>query len=285
MAERLADPAGAPPLSIWLLSCALVALVMISLWFWITGGKEKINPFLVSQGCEMASKPNLAGEKQSIIALGTSLLAFATAPAKKFETSLQEMRWQPCWVSGGTWNDLVRALPAIAALKPKILILHEGVLRGTNRDTLQQLFAEVFVKIKIGPVLTQPNLLLERPDCGLEKPLAASDYAVLLKHQAAIFNDVKTWIRRLEAAGTRVIVLDIPRSATLESQLSAVLTQRRVELQKLASDSGAQYWSFAPPSGPQAYCTDQAHMALEGRNQFAPQLAERLQHSFAESLR
>lgn len=256
---------------------------MASLWLWITGGKEKINPFLVSQSCEIGLKPNLADEKPSIIAVGTSLLGSSTEPAKQFETNLREIRWHSCSVSSGSWRDLARALPTIAALKPNILILHEGVLVDSGSDTLQQLFVEVFAKIRAGLGLTQPILQLERPACSLGKPVATATYSVLLKPQSAIFSDATAWIRRLEAAGTHVIVLDIPRSAMLESQLGPALAQRRIELQKLATDSGAQYWSFVPPSGPLAYCTDQSHMALDGRNQFAPQLAERLQHSLLGS--
>lgn len=280
MVERLADPAGAPPLSTWWLSGALVAFVIIGLWLWISGGKEKSNPFLASESCELTSKFNIADDKQSIIAVGTSLLAFSTEPAKQFETSLRDMRWSSCKVPYGSWGDLVHALPTIAALKPKILILHEGVLTDSNRSALQKLFDEVSAKIRTALGWGLPNQDLKRPACSLDGPAAATTYAMLLKPQNAIFSDATAWIRRLQVAGIHVIVLDIPRSATLESQLRPLLAQRKIEVQKLASDSGAQYWSFAAPSGPHAYCKDQSHMDLDGRNQFSAQLAERLQHSF-----
>ena len=211
---------------------------------------------------------------------------YSTEPTKKFQSYLHDTSWIPCTVSHGLWRDLVRELPTIIALKPKILILHEGVLTDSsvqNPYDIQKLFAKVFAKIRVGLGWTRPQPVfhVDRPPCGLRKPRHANFYDPILKPQGATFTEATTWIRRLEAAGTHVIVLDIPRSETLESQIGSVLVERRMALQKLAYDSGAEYWSFAPPPEPQSYCVDEAHMALDGRNQFAPQLAKRLQDNFA----
>ncbi len=286
--ERLVNPASAPPLLTWLISGSIVAVVVTCLWFWINSEEVLIKPLL--EPCLTASTPKLSVSKPSIVALGTSLLIYSTEPTKKFQSYLNDKSWISCPVSLGLWRDLVRELPTIVALKPKILLLHEGVLTDfsfQNRYDIQKLFAKVFAKIRVGlgwprpQPQPQPDLHLDRPPCGPGKPLHANTYDAILKPQGAIFTEATTWIRRLEAAGTHVIVLDIPRSATLESQIGSVLVERRMALQKLAYDSGAEYWAFAPPPGPQSYCVDEAHMALDGRNQFAPQLAKRLQDNFA----
>ena len=266
----------------WWLCAALVAVVITSLWFWINSGEVKAKLLLEDGSCHIRSIPKLADDKPSIVALGTSLLMYSTEPTKNFAASLQGLSWTPCRVSAGLWGDLVRALPSIAALTPKVLIVQEGVLTdsGPSYD-VQKLFANVVFMIKAKLGWTQPVLNADHPLCGLWKHAnVAAHYHPLLKPQSAIFAEATIWIRQLEAAGIHVIVLDIPRAAALESQLGPVLLERRLALQKLASDTGAEYWAFDPPSDPQAYCADQAHMTVDGRNQFAPQLAKRLQQYF-----
>ena len=251
---------------------------MAAMWLWVNTGEAKVKRLLDNESCRIRSVPKLADDKPSIVAVGTSLLMFATEPAKNFETYLQDMSWVPCRVSAGLWGDLVKALPTIAALKPMILIVQEGVLTDSGPTfDVQKLFADVFFMLDESLGLIPPVPDVDHPPCGLWKLGNTETYYPLLKLQRAIFTEATDWIRRLEAAGTHVIVLDIPRAAALESQLGPVLAQRRMALQKLASDSGAEYWVFAPPTGAQAYCADQAHMTFNGRNQFAPQLAKRLQ--------
>lgn len=266
----------------WWLCAALVAVVMTSLWFWINSGEVKAKLLREDGSCHIRSIPKLADDKPSIIALGTSLLMYSTEPTKNFAASLPDISWVPCQVRDGFSGGVVRELPSITILKPKILLVQEGVLvdSGPSYD-VQLLFAKVFFKIRVSLGWAQPERDLAPLACGHWGPRRVESYYTQLKPQRAIFDEAAAWIRRLEAAGTQVIVLDIPRAAALESQLSPVLIERRLALLKLASDSGAKYWTFSPPSGPQAYCPDQAHMGIDGRNQFAPQLAKRLQQLLA----
>ena len=116
-----------------------------------------------------------------------------------------------------------------------------------------------------------------RPECLTNSPESKQGYAEIINGDPNIFASAATWIKRIQASGTQVVLVDIPRAPELEHGLGDMLVRRRVALQKLALETGAEYWHFPAPTGQFAYCQDEAHMAQFGRDQFAPQLAYRLQ--------
>jgi hypothetical protein len=276
----LVDTSAAPPLAAWLLAAVLALAMIGSLAWWVAAGEEPGNLFLATPDCGVPHEPR--GNGPTIVAVGTSLLGYGVGPADRFQAMLQGARWHSCWVGGGRWGELAATLPRLESQRPDILLIQEGLLVG--EPVLEPgLVAVVMRKIRHSLGLQEVS---HRIFCGQVAPAdepVAPGYAKSLAPRHDILADATAWIARFEAAGTRVVVLDIPRSPALEATLGPILTQRRVALEAMAAAGGGRYWSFAAPTGADAYCPDGAHLAAAGRRQFELQLAARLRTAVGQA--
>ena len=278
MADRLVDTSRPPPLMIWMVAILICVVALASLCFLTRNRPVSNKGVYLLQSCLSEYPSVTAKQKPLVLAIGTSLLIHGTDPIHTFTASLTNMEWVRCEIPVRSWKGLEQSAPLIIEHHPAILVLHEGEL--SQETPFAQFVEDMRYKIKgrLDAHLFKPKMSdTFRPECLTNSPESKQGYAEIINSDPSIFASAATWIKRIQASGTQVVLVDIPRAPELEHGLGDMVVRRRVALQKLALETGAQYWHFPAPTGQFAYCQDEAHMTQFGRDQFAPQLAYRLQ--------
>jgi lysophospholipase L1-like esterase len=83
------------------------------------------------------------------------------------------------------------------------------------------------------------------------------------------------YLRALQAAGTQVVLLQLPRSAAAEAAFPVRLKQQwQRALEQISAAEKFQLWQ--PPRPPEDEYCDQGHLTQDGRARFSRWLAQQL---------
>jgi hypothetical protein len=277
MADRFADPNGAPPLLVWPLTLAFATILVMGLRLWVADAwQSDATPTCAAQW----SKPSAAAGAFRILAIGNSLLRNGTEPSAEFEALLNGASWQLCII--GSPVNMAAVRQSFGDRQVDVLLLAEGIIRTGHTVDYTMAFAktvtEQFWALLLPHSIPVRAVGGSNPFCSYvrREPREPESYQSLLDLQDSTEQDAIDGIRSIRSGGTLVIIVDIPRSAALEARVAASLQPRRSRLQHIAQAADAQYWRFPAPVADGAYCNDGAHMAPAGRTDFAPRLAQRL---------
>lgn len=281
MAEHLANTNGAPPLRLWLYSGLLVVLLFLLAWSLLPDDWQSHNSDVnIDSYCAARwnnQTPWSAQQPYRVLALGTSLFHSASGARAEFIQRLgPTIAWENCWVNGGQWSHFAQVRPAALQIKPTLLLLQSDLL--TTSPWHQQVFKSFTSALKDkvrGEQKQQPDIYAQPPlVCSNGMPQPIRYYEQLYSTNPQVFREALHWLLELKAAGTQVVIVDIPRAKAMEEQMSDFLPQWRQAVQQLAKESGAQYWMLpAPTTTANSYCPDQAHLDHSGRQHTAPALS------------
>jgi len=287
-----------PPLSVWYGTAGIIAVLLVFL-----ANEDRI-PALAHH-ITAASDANLNLERLTvpappsavrIVALGSSKTLYAVDFDANFAARLggsQAVDFERITWEGANFWDVQPALRALAAHPPDILLLESDLLlldRGAHFPIRQNLLPleRALHQVLVGDSGVDPNFGENRgaeqfPDareCRIRQTQTQQlIYAAHLKttrpSSSLSRQRYLDMLGALQKAGTRIILVRLPRAAWAEALVPSSLARiDSVILPQLARDNGFQLWSAAPlPDS--AFC-DEGHMSAAGRELFSQWLAGKL---------
>lgn len=230
-----------------------------------------------------------------VVMLGTSMLRDATDAEERLEPRLSTASGRPVRLLrivrlAGQMEDFEPLWPALAALRPALVVLEAELSNDLTvpayafqrlaEDRLQARlmlkggpnYAHTFRQAQETPVWAQPVspevrdaiLAQYRLSPPFRRPLDARTVARL---------------RELRAAGSQVVVLDVPRAETFEAHVREAKDAWLASVSRIAGDPAIEGLRYPGRLEPQLF-SDGFHMQPEARAEYGrwlvPALAERL---------
>ena len=289
-----------PPLGVWLAASAIAALlllILIHLPDWLPRSQTLIaNPHSLHLDRLGAAAPGTT----RVVAIGSSKLqmaiehddVFAAAMTVQPMLRLHRITWD-----SAQYTDLRPAFEALEQHPPQLLVLESDLLvfdytqardatapsisLSTRLRRTVRLLSQRFRNGASGAELNRGvDRALSEAECAARKaPQSVQRYA----------EEVLTWrlsgpqfrapylahLRALQRSGTRIVLLEIPRSPAAQSVVPATFEAGAIALaQSLATTENFDLWR-APRGTESDYC-DQGHASDTGQHHFSAWLRDRL---------
>ncbi len=301
----MTDPA-APPLRVWGYACLLSVLVfavlavsgppLVALAVRLRATHDEMN---------LARLAKPAEGRPRVVALGASKLFFATDYDERLVDGRYGVSPDALVFNRLTWLDARYAdiEPALRQLQlhpPRMLLFETDLLlldreaRVPVRDNIRRVLNllpapapasgsaaaddnadDNNVEQNRGhDVFKSPEYCLRSKGAEMVQryaSLAATWHINSAARQAAYLQ----YLRALQAAGTQVVLLQLPRSAAAEAVLPVRLKQQwQRALEQISAAEKFQLWQ--PPRPPEDEYCDQGHLTQDGRARFSRWLAQQL---------
>ncbi|MEF9978007.1 MAG: hypothetical protein RR969_10790 [Thermomonas sp.] len=298
--------ANAPPLKVWALSL-LVAGLLIAL----PGMLERMG--VLSREADhlhALNLPRLAGipaSTRSVVVVGSSKTYYAIEYDGQFGKRLDALDGKVAFTritaNSPTGPEVAATLDALLATPPTLLLLESDLLlldrhrekRPTDRDTWSN---RLRGHLKLLAPGTLGSFLVEKGDnfgrtywIPQDKCRAATSAAGLQRYAVT----ARRWtlaspadriqhrrlLHALQQAGTRVVMLELPRSPEAEQVVPDLLTQQAGRLrERMLADQG--YLAWTPGMLPGSLYCDQGHLNQQGQARYSDWLAGKLLVALAD---
>ena len=269
----------APPWRVWLVVMAFVIFFFGLAYIALEHGfiVDPMNEGIVA---EQWQKRHTG--KPLIIGVGSSLL-FASVDQSALK-AIKEYEYLPFYRAAANYGNFNAFFKKSLPLKPRLIILHTDLfLQNTKSDwgfflTLRLAIGGSFRKM-LGK---SPNVFENTVACGgkagtgIPEPRKVLVTAYLKNPQSQ--SGLVDWIEKRRAEGILIVLIDIPRSPSVEKQLGKRLEQWRQSLDEL----GIPILHYRGPLDESDFC-DGSHMSLKGRSVFTPWLKKNIQRLLDES--
>lgn len=297
----MTDPA-APPLRVWGYACLLSVLVFVvlaasgpplaALAVRLRATHDDMNLARLAQPTEGRSR---------VVALGASKLFFAADYDERLVDGRYGVSPDALVFNRLTWLDARYAdiEPALRQLQrhpPRLLLFETDLLlldreaRVPVRDNIRRLLNLLPAPAPAsGSAAADDNNVEQNRGHDVFKPpeyCARSKRAEMVQRYAALAAtwhlnspahqaDYLQYLRALQAAGTQIVLLQLPRSAAAEAVFPARLAQQwQRALEQISAAEKFQLWQ--PPRPPEDEYCDQGHLTQDGRVRFSRWLAQQL---------
>ena len=286
-----------PPLTVW------IAAVMAAVALLLALGNLHRTPWLAtsayrSERFNLRRLREVAPDALHIVALGTSKTMYAMdfddAFAARIASSGRRVVFHRLTASDPEFGDMRPALAAIAQRPPKVLLVESELLLFDRSD---RALLDVMLKRSRQNVLMLANLvsgLVHRElsnNRGLEEwtiqsRCLQSETADVLDTYAdhaarwRMTTDAErlawlVYLRRMRAAGTRVVLLAVPRAPSADGAVPADLKRQGALLrEELLAHEGFIGWD--PGAMAESLYCDQVHVNRRGRAFYSAWLAKQL---------
>ncbi|MEZ5002549.1 MAG: hypothetical protein R2730_05890 [Chitinophagales bacterium] len=277
------------PLSVWI---TLVGLVLIiALFFFVMG--EKIRMSIIAKEIkEMTATTNCPDQKNIVFAFGSSM--FRTGIANRFDA--------PKWISDSSGYCLERTgylnltlagvirneqvIKAIAASKADLILIESPLLlyqsrtenkfeEGRPRQTIRMLKQHLMTKDRLA-MDDYPKPFYHDQLSALTEQEEADK--ALLNRKLRSDKEISTFLKQLKQAvpNSNIIVVDVPRPATIEDALNQRDTQQLIELKRTITALECAYWEFDQPMD-KAFFFDAVHLNKAGQEIYMHWLTQQIE--------
>jgi hypothetical protein len=280
-----------PPLVVWAFAAAIA---VSSLWVAQVDAPPAVDRLNLQR---LRAAPS---EDVQVVLLGSSKTRCALRFDPDFITRIDgaERRVVVHRVSWGAANfaDLEPALKVLAEHPPAVLLVESDLLLVNRnagngraagdmpwRQRVQQNLAQW--RVAIGAAAPTRGQNWGEDSCaefvqGAERNSAASreryaEFARSWRPAEALQRDAYlAYLRPLQQAGTRVVLLDLPRAASVDDLVPALLDRRAAELRTGLLAAGFPAWTPGPLG--EALYADEAHLNDAGRTFYSAWLLQRI---------
>ncbi|MGQ0700494.1 MAG: hypothetical protein ACT4PZ_19920 [Panacagrimonas sp.] len=296
MAE--AQAADHPPLWVWIAASLLAAIslfVLSQLWKWVDLPDEPADAYTLNLG---RLGPTVTGEVQ-VVVIGTSKTLAAvefdqalTAPLDKTVLRFHRITW-----NGANYLQLQPAFEALDRHPPRLLLIESDLLvfDRSLAPAVDMIQSPVHAGLRLaGQTLKHlagfdgHNASANR---GVGRAFTAAECQARTRPEAlaAYARAARLWqvsddtrrarflnrLRKLKRSGTKVVMLDIPRSPQADTAVPVDIESRAKQLSReLSTAEGFEVWR-APLAEDSDYC-DQGHLSGQGRQRVSHWLRSRL---------
>lgn len=244
----------------------------------------------------LARLQRAAGSSISVVALGSSKTRYAIEYDQKFAKRLGALSASVAFtrVSTGapTSSEVAAALDALQAMPPNLLLLEDDLLLVDRHRGLQAWLDRTRFNLRLlDPRVSDASSLPrgenfgrihQRSDseCRLAKsPPGVRDYAEKAGRWTTSSPSDRAehlrLLRALQQAGTRVVLLELPRSPVAERVVPVAFKEQSRQLrQGLLQQEG--YLAWTPGTLAEASYCDQGHLNAQGRERYSEWLAKKL---------
>jgi hypothetical protein len=292
-----APTARKPPPGVWIAAALLAAALLFVLasldrnpMFAAATSGFRLNLDRLSQTPSDATHVVAIGSSKSMFALD-----FDDAFAARLDGHGRRVVFHRITAGGAEFADLQPALAAVAQHPPKVLLLESELLLFDRGDALTlegaiqaarknaTLLVALLMRGRVGGSAaanrgrehwTLPSVCSARHDA--ESQRAYAEYA---RHWRPTREAERTaylgYLHAMQAAGTRIVLLELPRSPAADEAIPDAIKQEGARLRaELAQREGFPFWD--PGVLPTDVYCDQMHMNARGREAYSDWLARRL---------
>jgi len=294
------SPGQAPPIRVWFLAAAICCIVAAALWSMLPADwREQETPAVAARTvytklCERVVGSDTdarTGRRLDVLVIGDSLLAQAVGAPDWAAQHVAPYSWRECIIPMGRWEFIRPLREVIATRGVRMVVVQSSMFSTLNAlhdpdPSLFEIFANAAsneVKSRLGkptpslPALEKVDRAPLDDSCRIAE-IPANELSDALRRETTpqASREFESWLRELRHRGSIVVIIDIPRSAPIETRFHIEMAAWRRETKELADRAGVEYWQASAPTDARAYCRDQTHMSELGRAEFFPPLAARI---------
>ncbi len=285
--------AAPPPLWVWAWTAALLALAALPLAFLEETPRE--DPHTAFNEKRLRAAVADAPDRV-VVALGTSLLKYATADDAKISELLSRHLGSPVRFvrvirHGGTLGDFEELIDPIHRLAPELVVLEDDLLLARHvdePDRLEPVRREVKRRIKEALYLNPANdpaqeeASLQEEQLGQRcDPAAPSQHREWLlkryvdQYPYPAFGSI---VSRPGRGATGMLIVEVPRMAALDEAVRSARARWQREVS--AAIGAVPYVRYPDPLPDRLFC-DGSHMLREGREIYTPWFVARVAEAMA----
>jgi len=294
----------APPLRVWWAVAMATALLAALPWCaYRRFGLDEDASFMAITRARLEQFAQEPGRGPRIVAVGTSLLYRATwqdhAMAAAAAThGASNWRFLRIARGAGGWRDLQLLTGPILETRPDLLIVQYSMLferpaRMGYPEFASHRWRSWLLRLAGRPSLQLRTNLIRDDERGAgwtrHSAAAQARYLERLRRRLDLrppppTHEIRAWLDRVTAAGTRVMILDLPRPpevrAAGESALAALGGN---ELRQWLARDGRAGWRACPEEFPLEMFRDYSHLNPAGRERFLPWLVAVVEEELARA--
>lgn len=259
-------PEDAPPPGVWLAVLVLVALLVLPAygafrlgWLADVGDRDTVASQWLRYRQDM--------EGSVIMGVGSSLLEAGVAHAELTADGRSQ------WLLFHRWNANYQNFGALLQrrwpVQPRVLIVHTDMFQIEKRDpkaflSLVQTLIRPAMRWVLGRGLPPSDEIFPYADAPPGDAEKTAALAALYRPRPAEQTQVIEWLKLQQSQGSRVVLLDIPRSASVERAIGAPLVRWRADMRVIAERLQMPLLRFDGPLT-DADFHDGSHMRQSGR--------------------
>jgi hypothetical protein len=293
----------APPVVAWLWAVGFAALAVTA--FFYAAGKVEIPEsqafleFNQGRAGEFAARPQ--GDELRVVMLGNSRLKYATLNEARLaglaaDLGYGRMRFLRLVNNWAVFEDFAPLGDTIVAARPHVIVMQLDLLAQERAERARALLLREYLEWLVfgrGPWnpgdMDQPDLQYGTPCAKDHSPESLQERKrrvqrwLLLQPDGPSSRLARAFVARAAAQGTAVMLLDVPRTSTMETAARAASGEMRAAAERLTLLHPEV--RLVAPAGPadQLYC-DLVHMAAPARGAFSAGLLGALAQVSGRSL-
>lgn len=280
---RDADGGPAPPLLTWAAAAALAGSAVFALWvspYWPARSLSLLTADLTGQALAWPPRDDIR-----VIGLGTSLLRTATPQSKRgVDGAGRPLSWARITKSNWGPGYLRASLTVVEKSPPDIVVIEKNLLMAEPEDTeanterpdLMHILKQLAPGAKgdADPRLALRARKLQQLPCPAPAaPLSPEQMAQRQRELANAYrlapdSTLVAPLLRLAGSGTRVMILDIPRSPAIEVATAADKQRWFARVRQLLPPGPNLSYHTGPSYAESRLYCDASHLNTEGNQQF-----------------